>query len=159
MLFAPSSLWILVLTADTYLSAAQTVETSPLPLNRNERNSEKEEWRGKNKPRREKTERDVSSGTHHVINPSRSSLSTFRTASYKSWAWRLGNQASSVIKLKPSKYTWLPKNLPTGYDWDELHNVLQIFCRHLYISWACSLHLWVLWFYRVFIDSLWELWM
>ena len=29
--------------------------------------------------------------------------------------------------------------------------------RLLYISWACSLHLWVLWLYRVFIDSLWAM--
>jgi len=34
-----------------------------------ELNSEKEECRGENKPRHEQTERDVSSGTHHMISP------------------------------------------------------------------------------------------
>ena len=33
--------------------------------------------------------RDISSGTHHVINPS----PAFRTASEKSWSWRPGNEA------------------------------------------------------------------
>jgi len=34
----------------------------------------------------------TSSGTHHVINPSRPSP-CFSTASDKSWAWRPGNEA------------------------------------------------------------------
>jgi len=42
------------------------------------------------------TVRDVSGGTHHVINPSRPSPA-FRTASDKSWAWRPGNEAMSGI--------------------------------------------------------------
>ena len=37
---------------------------------------------------------DISSGTHHVINPSRSSPA-FRTTSDKSCAWRPGNKARS----------------------------------------------------------------
>ena len=40
------------------------------------------------------TVRDVSSGMHHVINPSRPSPH-FSTASNKSWAWRPGNEANA----------------------------------------------------------------
>ena len=42
------------------------------------------------------TVRDVSSGRHHVINPSRPSPA-FRTASDKSWAWRPRNEATLCI--------------------------------------------------------------
>jgi len=38
------------------------------------------------------TVHDISSGTHHVINPFRPSPA-FHTASDKSWAWRPGNEA------------------------------------------------------------------
>jgi len=38
------------------------------------------------------TVRDISHGTHHMINLSRPSPA-FRTASDKSWAWRPGNEA------------------------------------------------------------------
>ena len=41
---------------------------------------------------------DVSSGTHHVINPSRPSPA-FCTASDKSWAWRPGNKASPQYSI------------------------------------------------------------
>ena len=40
--------------------------------------------------------RDISRGTHHVINPSRPSPA-FYTASDKSWAWRPGNVAIVAI--------------------------------------------------------------
>jgi len=40
--------------------------------------------------------RDVNSGTHHMINPSRPSPA-FRTARDKSWAWRPGNEASQTL--------------------------------------------------------------
>jgi len=59
----------------------------------------KEEWRGENKLRCEQTEHDISSSTHHVINPSRPSPA-FRTASDKSWAWRPGNEATSLSSHK-----------------------------------------------------------
>ena len=42
------------------------------------------------------TVRDVSRGTHHMINPSRPSPA-FRTASDKSWAWRPGNEATWTV--------------------------------------------------------------
>jgi len=42
------------------------------------------------------TVRDVSSGTCHMINPSRPSPA-FRTASDKSWAWRPGNEANWLM--------------------------------------------------------------
>jgi len=48
------------------------------------------------------TVRDVSRGTHHVINPSRPSPA-FRTASNKSWVWRPGNEA----KFAPDGWLWL----------------------------------------------------
>ena len=41
------------------------------------------------------TVRDVSRGTHHVINPSRPSPA-FCTARNKSWAWRPGNKAIAI---------------------------------------------------------------
>ena len=47
---------------------------------------------------------DVSSGTHHMINPSRPSP-RFRTASDKSWAWRPGNKANK-------KELWVEHHLP-----------------------------------------------
>jgi len=40
--------------------------------------------------------RDVSHGTHHMINPSRSSPA-FSTASDKSWVWRPGNEARKMV--------------------------------------------------------------
>jgi len=39
---------------------------------------------------------DVSSGTHHVINPFRPSP-TFRTPSDKSWAWKPANEARKFV--------------------------------------------------------------
>jgi len=52
------------------------------------------------------TVRDISRGTHHVINPSRPSPA-FRTASDKSWAWRHGNEATHLyIQLVTKPYTY-----------------------------------------------------
>ena len=48
------------------------------------------------------TVRDISSGTHHVINPSRPSPA-FHTASDKCWVWRSGNEASCIGSL----WLWL----------------------------------------------------
>ena len=51
------------------------------------------------------TVRDVSSGTHHVINPSRPSPA-FHTTSDKSWAWRPGNEARLSLTLLSLLHTW-----------------------------------------------------
>ena len=52
------------------------------------------------------TVRDVSHGTHHVINPSRPSPA-FHTASDKSWAWRPGNEATSTFIWQAIDGCWL----------------------------------------------------
>jgi len=52
------------------------------------------------------TVRDVSCGTHHVINLSRPSL-TFCTASDKSWAWRPGNKARDSLN-QTYTYIYMP---------------------------------------------------
>ena len=70
----------------------------------------KEEWRGENKPRREQTEHDVSSGTHHMINPSRPSprFSYCKRQKLGVEAWEQG-YASIDVSSKVSLSLTVPK--------------------------------------------------